>query len=318
MNARLSNVYYNPRASESYAGARGLRRRFKDGAKVSEWLSGQDTYTLHKTPRRRFERRKTIVAGMHEQWQCDLIDVSRLSKHNGGKKFVLTSIDVFSKVANAVPLVNKTSKEMIRGLKILFREATQRPRSLQSDSGTEFLSQSVQKFLKEKGIHHFVTQNREIKASVVERFNRTLKERLWRYFTRHKTLRYLKALPFLVGSYNKTHHRSIGLAPSEVSYANQERVWHSLYGPQKKKKKKKPRPALLKRGDSVRLSHTRRTFKKGYLPSWTSEKFEVREVLRTTPVTYKVADLSGETLLGTFYREELQRVTGNGGRQQRR
>ena len=67
VNARLTNVYYNPRASGSYAGAGGLRRRFKDWAKVSEWSSGQDTYTLHKTPRRRFERRKTIVAGMHEQ-----------------------------------------------------------------------------------------------------------------------------------------------------------------------------------------------------------------------------------------------------------
>ena len=308
LNKKLSNVYYNPRAAGSYAGARGLKHRFKGKEnQVTEWLTGQEAYTLHKTPRRRFVRRKTIVAGINEQWQCDLIDVSRLSNHNRKKKFVLTSIDVFSKVGDAVPLTNKTSSEIIRGLKVLFRRSKELPRTLQTDKGSEFLNRSVQAFLKDKGVHHFVTQNDDIKASVVERFNRTLKERLWRYFTRHQTLHYLKALPLLVGSYNRTYHRSIGMAPAEVTLRNQELVWNKLYAkvtPTKKNKKKS-----LKVGDRVRLSYTRRPFKKGYLPAWTTEIFEVTEVLKTTPITYRLADLSGEALEGSFYWEELQRVS---------
>ena len=305
---RLTNVYYNPRVSGSYAGARGLKRRLKgqvSGDDVTEWLRGQEPYTLHKTPRRRFKRRKTIVAGINEQWQCDLIDLSRLKKHNRGKTFVLTSIDVFSKVADAVPLANKTSSEMIRGLKILFKRAQKVPRTLQTDKGREFLNGPVQAYLKKVGVHHFVTENDDIKAAVVERFNRTLKERLWRYFTRHKTLHYLKVLPMLVSSYNRSFHRSIGMAPADVTWENQEKVWHRLY--EKDTKRKTPK-AKLKVGDKVRLSHTRRTFKKGYLPAWTKEIFVVTSVLKTQPVTYKLVDSTGEALLGSFYDQELQRV----------
>ena len=309
INRRLTNVYYNPRVSGSYGGARGLKQRVKgtiSGDDVTEWLGGQETYTLHKTPRRRFQRRKTIVAGMHEQWQCDLIDLTRLKKHNRGKTFVLTAIDVFSKVADAVPLANKTSSEMIRGLKILFKRAKKIPRTLQTDKGKEFLNGPVQAFLKKMGVHHFVTENDDIKAAVIERYNRTLKERLWRYFTRHKTLHYLKVLPMLVSSYNRSFHRTIGMAPTDVSRANQEKVWHRLYQPDKPAKKSKPK---LKVGDRVRLSHTRRPFKKGYLPAWTKELFVVTSVLNTRPVTYTLEDLSGEALLGTFYAQELQRVS---------
>ena len=43
-----------------------------------------------------------------------------------------------------------------------------------------------------------VTQNEDIKASIAERFNRTLKEKLWRYFTKKNTLRYREPLPHLV------------------------------------------------------------------------------------------------------------------------
>ena len=53
------------------------------------------------------------------------------------------------------------------------------PNTLQTDKGTEFLNRSLQKLLKEHGVHHFATHNEETKASIVERFNRTLKTRMW-------------------------------------------------------------------------------------------------------------------------------------------
>ena len=98
------------------------------------------------------------------------------------------------------------------------------PQTLQTDQGLEFLNRSVQALLKKHGIHHFSTHNAETKPSVVERFNRTLKTRMWRYFTKHQTWRYSDVLRDLVQSYNNTPHRSIGIAPSQVSYQNQEQV----------------------------------------------------------------------------------------------
>ena len=62
-------------------------------------------------------------------------------------------------------------------------------------------------------------------------------------------------------------------------------------------------------GDQVRISKTRRTFKKGYLPNWTEEVFTVSKHVPQRPTVYKIADYDGEKLAGTFYEQELQKVT---------
>ena len=104
------------------------------------------------------------------------------------------------------------------------------PKTFQTDKGTEFLNRSLQKLLKEYGVHHFVTHNEETKASIVERFNKTMKIRMWRYFTKHQSVRYVDVLQSFMRSYNDTYHRSIGMAPSNVNRVNQEIVLQRLYG----------------------------------------------------------------------------------------
>ena len=54
---------------------------------------------------------------------------------------------------------------------------------------------------------------------------------------------------------------------------------------------------------------TKRTFDKGYLPNWTREIFEITHVSKTfSPITYKIKDLQGELMLGTYYEHELQLI----------
>ena len=97
---------------------------------------------------------------------------------------LLCVIDVFSKYAWVEPLKDKGGKEMVRGFTAVFKIARGRkPRRLQSDKGKEFLNREVQKLLKGKDIHFFTTNNTDTKASVVERFQRTLKARMWRYIS---------------------------------------------------------------------------------------------------------------------------------------
>ena len=195
---------------------------------VKQWLSEQDAYTLHKPVRIRFKRRRVIVGGRNHQWQADLVDLSKLKKDNDGYVFLLTVIDVFSKRAWCVPLKNKSASSLVTALKGLLVNIE--PTTLQTDKGLEFLKRSVRHLLKEHGVHHFSTHNEETKASIVERFNRTLKTRMWRYFTKYQTVRYIDALQDFVQSYNDIYHRSIGMAPSQVNAANQEEVWQRLYG----------------------------------------------------------------------------------------
>ena len=55
-----------------------------------------------------------IVGGVDDTWSADLVDMQSFSKHNDGVKYLLNVIDVFSKYARSVPLIDKTSKSMIR------------------------------------------------------------------------------------------------------------------------------------------------------------------------------------------------------------
>ena len=167
----------------------------------------------------------------HRGWYestVDLVDLTTLKDDNDGMTFLLTIIDVFSKRARCIPMPSKSAVSLVAALQIAF--ANERPQTLQTDRGMEFLNKSVQTLLTKHGVHHFSAHNAETKASIVERFNKTLKTHMWRYFTKVQTWRYIDVLPDLVRTYNDTRHRSIGMAPSQVNVRNQEKVWQRLYG----------------------------------------------------------------------------------------
>ena len=223
--------------------------------------------------RRRFKRRCVVVGGPNQQWQADLVDMSRLKKVNDGTTFILTVIDVFSKLGWCVPLKNKSAASLVAAFTQLLSNGA--PKTLQTDKGTEFLNRSLQKLLKEHGVHHFATHNEETKASIVERFNRTLKTRMWRYFTKTQSVRYVDVLQAFMRSYNGTYHRSIGMAPSEVTSTNQETVWQRLYGHESVDTPK------FRVGNRVRISKAKRHFEKGYMANWTEDC--LRLLTRTDP-----------------------------------
>ena len=69
----------------------------------------------------------------------------------------------------------------------------------------------------------------------------------------------------------------------------------------------------FKVGNKVRINKTKRTFDKGYLPKWTREIFEITHVNKTfSPITYKIKELQGEQILGTYYKHELQLIKDDG------
>ncbi|PIK43278.1 hypothetical protein BSL78_19869 [Apostichopus japonicus] len=153
---------------------------------VKAWLRTQDPYTLHKPSRKRYSRNRIYVNGIDDQWQADLVDVRQLSRQNRGFKYLLTCIDIFSKYAWVIPLKDKTGTSLKRAFLDILKDGRQ-PRKLQTDKGSEFFNRQVKNLLIEKDIHLFATHN-ETKASVVERFNRTLKEKMWKYFTANHTM----------------------------------------------------------------------------------------------------------------------------------
>lgn len=289
----LNRVYYDAAHPASYGGigklakATGLPRK-----KVKQWLLGQRSYTLHKPLKKHFQRRRTVVAGIDHQWQADLSDLSSLSAVNDGYRYLLCVIDIFSKYAWVVPMKKKTGEALTKAFASIKKR---QPLRLQTDKGTEFLNKQFQAYLKKRKIHFFVTHNVETKASVVERFQRTLKEKMWRYFTHRQTQRYIDVLPKLVRAYNASVHRTIKMAPKDVKPEDEWRLT-PRYKEQKKRTFENPvRLALAKHG----------AFEKGYWPNWTMETFRVTPSLGEG---YKLVDERGEALEGSFYPEELQTV----------
>ena len=124
---KLEQLYYNPKSPAAYAGEQALYKLAKQSSKnvklqdVRDWLRKQQTYTLHKPIRKKFLRRKTVVAGIDTQWQADLADLSKLSKFNDKHRYLLCIIDVFSKYAWVVPIKDKTGKTLVIAFKSVLK-----------------------------------------------------------------------------------------------------------------------------------------------------------------------------------------------------
>ena len=201
-----------------------------------------------------------------------------------------------------MPLKTKQWQELGKTFQTILSSG-RKPIKLQTDQGTEFLNRVFQKFLRENNIDFF-TVNSWLKVSVVERFNRTFKNKMYKYFTAKNTLTYIDVLPKLVKSYNNTYHRSIKMKPSQVTKSNEPEVWDTLYRNDVDKRVR----FKFQLGDRVRISKVKRMFEKSYLPNYTEEMFTVyKRFARQVPV-YKLKDDAGEIRDGTFYEVELQKV----------
>ena len=271
---------------------------------IKDWLSSQDAYTLHKDARRKFKRNKIIVSGIDEQWQVDLVDMNTLTKENKGYRYLLTCIDILSKFAWVVPLKTKLARDVIEVFEKIFKKG-RIPIKLQSDGGREFNNNTFKQYMNNMGIHYFTTKN-ETKCSVVEWFNRTLKTKMWKYFTFKNNRVYLNVLPKLVLNYNTTVHSFIKMKPKNVDMYNQHIVLENLYG--KTSHVTHISTNKLKTGDNVRISKMKHTFAKGYEGNWSYEIFTIIKVINRIPPVFKIKDFDGKEIEGVFYSKELQKV----------
>ena len=313
INGLLKKLYYDVNSASAFTGKEHVYRAAKrqlptvTRADVDDWFSKQLTYTLHKPARHNFSRNKTIVMSIDEQWQADLCDMASRAKDNDGHTFLLTVIDCFSKFAWVEPLMDKSGGEILKALKRILERSGRAPQRLQTDKGSEFLNAQVQRFLKKRNIEFFTT-NSEMKAAIVERFNRTLKTRMWKYFTAQNTTRYLDVLQSLVDGYNHSRHRSIKMRPVDVREQDSMAIRQRLYATKTTTKKRIAKTYKYAIGDVVRISKARRVFRKGYLPNWTEETFTVYDRRNTSEPFYYLRDYAGEDLKGGFYEREIQRV----------
>src|SRR5208282_327034 len=313
----LRDIYYNPEHAAGFGGAGRLSRASGIPiARVTKWLQSQSSYTLHKPARKAgYKTRPYRTGGIDHQWQMDLVDMIQESKHNEGYKYILTVIDIFSRYAWAEPLKTKSPQHVMVALRKIFEQG-RKPMKVQSDQGLEFESKVMKNFFASLGIEQFSVKS-QFKAAIVERFNRTLKNKMFSYFTFANTHKWLDILPKLIAGYNKAKHRSIEMAPQDVDSEEEIPLWLNQNDPSPKLNKhgRGTPPGIpgrvarnVKIGDYVRISKVKSVFGRGFLPNWTEEVFTVSKIVNTNSKQYKLNDESGEQVDGSFYREEIQVV----------
>ena len=219
----LGRIYHDPTDPGSLGGVERLLRRATQldvpgvtQKSVQEYLRSEQTYTLHKPARRRFTRNHTHVAEIDGQWQADLADMQGIARQNGGMKYLLIVIDVFSKVDWAIPINSKDAKAITAASgQMLTTENPRHPQRQQTDKGKEFFNSNFQSQMTRYCIQHFASES-EKKTAVVERFNRTIKTRIWTYLSDRGTVLWVDIIQDLVYAYNNSRNRYIGMAPADV------------------------------------------------------------------------------------------------------
>ena len=215
---------------------------------------------LHKPARKNYQCRHVDIRGMDETWQAHLVEMQPYEKENKGCKYSLTIIDIFSKFAWAVPVKSKKGEDVTAEMKSVL-EKGRVPENFNVDRGRVFYNLYFENLIKQYNINLYSTFT-NLKASICERFNRTLKNKMWMQFSLQGNYKWLDILKDLISSDNDTKHRSIGMKTKDVTKQNEKILLFSVYKNYSMKQAvKKPK---LKVGDIVRISKFKHLFEKGH------------------------------------------------------
>ena len=209
------------------------------------------------------------------------------------------------------PLKSKNSHDVLTGFKNILNKIEKIPNSILSDSGTEFRNKDFLKYCNEKNIKTYEAFS-SFHGAIVERFNQTLKNRIYKWMDHYKTERYLPYLQDILSGYNKTPHSSIGVSP-DFAWSNKSahpKIREKLQLYYNKIKNKKP---SFHKGDIVRIkSLSNSAFTKGYEIQNNQELFIIQSVNTNFPIpmyTIKSLENKNEDILkGKFYGHELVKV----------
>jgi transposase InsO family protein len=303
----LERLYLTPSETGSLG---GIDRLYRQALKhkisretVVEYLQSKEGYTQHKPRKRHFKRRRIISVDVGDQYQIDLADMQKFAQENDGVKYLLTAVDCFSRYAFAIPIKSKNHTEIVEALSKIFKDHGI-PLRIQSDMGGEFTGKIVKTFFRDSGVTFFTTTNDDIKCAMVERFNRTLKERLWLYMTQKNNYRYIDILNDVVYSYNHSIHSATGFPPADVDEEEAMKIRELML----RDTQTTPHEDL-RVDDLVRIAKKKQTFEKGYETNFTDEIFKITNVVpKEGRTVFRIEDRAGAPIDGLFYSEELSKV----------
>lgn len=227
-NELLNEIYYNP--TTGFVGVKSLFKKAQakqsdiKESDVEKWLANQETRQINKQQHRQ-QPHLPIFSGRRYSFQMDLAFIPTFKNQNKGYHVILTCININTRRAYAYKSKNKTTKSIMDMLRQFYKDTGGHIQIITSDNGSEFIAKSIQDWAKSKEIEWFFAEpENHNKLGKIERFNRTLKERLNNYFTSTGKPIWYNVLNDFIFNYNHTYHRSIQMKPIDVTYEDEKEI----------------------------------------------------------------------------------------------
>ena len=239
-----------------------------------------------KSPKKYYPTNKTDVYHIDDTWSLDILDLKDYGpENNRGYRYILVTIDNFSKYGWTTPLKNKNAQTVKDSFENILINSKRKPNLIESDRGKEFYNKIFQDFLNKNNIKLY-SRNSSYGAVFAERFNRTIRDLLKKIVFEQGDAKWVDILPTITKQYNKKVHSSTKLTPIQVSLKkNEGYVYKNLLD---KRKKIKPKFQL---NDLVRTADLRKTFSKGDTTNWSYTLYKVTEIINDTIPSYKIDNL---------------------------
>ena len=239
-----------------------------------------------KPPKKNYFTNKTDVYHIDDIWSLDVLDLKDYGpENNRGYRYVLVTIDNFSKYGWAIPLKNKNAQTIKDSFENILISSKRKPNLVESDRGKEFYNNIFQDFLNKNNIKLY-SRNSSYGAVFAERFNRTIRDLLKKIVFEQGDAKWIDILPTITEQYNNRRHTSTKLSPKDVSLRkNEGYVYKNLLD---KRKKIKPKFQI---NDLVRTADLKKTFSKGDTTNWSYKLYKITEIINDTIPSYKIDNL---------------------------
>ena len=213
----LQELYYEDlifKKNELYKRAKSIDNRITLKI-VDSFLKSQGSYEKQANYVVKRNMYNTIVAKYPSQnIQIDIL-VNEQFKQNKNVRYILLSIDVYSRKAFYYFLKNRTGEELLRGILYIFYDMDMVPNSINADN--EFGTNAIIKFCEDHDIELYLSDPKETnKQAIVERFNRTVREWIREYQNVKKTKNFINAFPTFIKNYNNTVHGTTKNTPNDI------------------------------------------------------------------------------------------------------
>ena len=240
-----------------------------------------------KPPKKNYVTNKTDVYHIDDIWSLDILDLKDYGpENNRGYRYVLVTIDNFSKYGWTIPLKNKNGQTIKDSFENILISSKRKPHLIESDRGKEFYNNIFQDYLKKNNIKLY-SRNTSLGAVFAERFNRTIRDLVKKPVFEKGDCNWIDVLPVITKQYNNRIHSSTKLSPKDASLKKNEGfVYKNLLD---KRKKVKPKYEI---GDLIRTADLKKTFSKGDTTNWSYKLYKITEIINDTIPSYKIDNLT--------------------------